>query len=88
MELMLTVPVGDWIVFQQIFPITLMACKSVTTKKLCCICNIHYCACMKNEDITGVVKPQIKGHINGKKKRDKETHTELQNNTYKTKDLR
>jgi hypothetical protein len=42
---------------------------------------------MKNEDITGVVKPQIKGHINGKKKRDKETHTELQNNTHKTKDM-
>jgi hypothetical protein len=31
---------------------------------------------MKNEDTNGVVKPQIKGHINGKKKRDKETHTE------------
>jgi hypothetical protein len=42
---------------------------------------------MKNEDITGVIKPQIKGH-NGKKKRDKETNTELQNNAHKTKDLR
>ena len=35
---------------------------------------------MKNGDTTWVVKPQIKGH-NGKKKRDKETHNELQNNT-------
>jgi hypothetical protein len=41
---------------------------------------------MKNEVTTGVVKPQIKGH-NGKKKRDKESHNELQNNTHKTKDM-
>jgi hypothetical protein len=72
MEFMLTVPVEDWIVFLQICPIILMYCKSVTTKRLCCICNIYYCACIKNEDTTGVVKPKIKGH-NVKKKRDKET---------------
>ena len=82
---MLTVPVVDWIVFQQIFLKTPINCKSVTTKRLCSICNIYYCACMKNGDTTWVVKPQIKGH-NGKKKRDKESHNELQNNTHKTKD--
>ena len=73
MELMLTVPVEDWIAFQQIYLLTLMTCKSVTTKRLCCICNIYYCACMKNGDTTWVVKPQIKGH-NGKKKETKK-HT-------------
>ena len=41
---------------------------------------------MKSGDTTWVVKPQIKGH-NGKKKRDKETHNELRNNTHTTKDL-
>jgi hypothetical protein len=74
MELMLTVPVGDCIVFQQICPITLMTCKSVTAKRLCCVFNIYYYLLlfMKNEDTTGVVKPTIKGY-NGKKKTDKET---------------
>jgi hypothetical protein len=60
MELMLTVPVEDWIVFQQNYLVTLIYCKSVTTNRLCCICNIYYCACMNNEDTTGVVKPEIK----------------------------
>ena len=83
---MLTVPVEVWIVFQQIFLRTPLNCKSVTTKRLCCICNIYYCACMTNEDTTGVVKLQIKGH-NGKTKRDKESYNEPQNNTHKTKDM-
>jgi hypothetical protein len=74
MEFMLNVTVKDWIVFQQIYPITLIDCKSVTTKKLCCICNIHYCACMKNEDTTGVVKPQIKGQTIAKRNETKK-HT-------------
>jgi hypothetical protein len=52
MELMLTVSVGDCIAFQQICPITLTTCKSATTKRLCCICNIYYYLLlfMKNED--------------------------------------
>jgi hypothetical protein len=41
---------------------------------------------MTNEDTTGVVKLQIKGH-NGKTKRDKESYNEPQNNTHKTKDM-
>jgi len=57
-ELMLTVPVEDWIVFQQIYLLTLVTCKSVTTKRLCCICNIYYFACMKNEDTNGVTANQ------------------------------
>jgi hypothetical protein len=57
MEFMLTVPVEDWIVYQQIYLITLMTCKSVTTKRLCCICNIYYFECVKNEDTNGVIKP-------------------------------
>ena len=83
MELMLTVPVGDCIVFQQICPITLMTCKSVTAKRLCCICNIYYYLLlfMKNEDTTGVVKPTIKGY-NGKKKTDKETLWTTKQYTY------
>ena len=57
MELMLTVLEGDWIVYQQIYLLTLMTCKSVTTKRVCCICNIYYFECMKNEDTNGVIKP-------------------------------
>jgi hypothetical protein len=57
MELMLTVPVGDCIVFQTNYIVTLIYCKSVTTNRLCCICNIYYCACMNNEDTTVVFKP-------------------------------
>ena len=77
MELLLTVPIENWIVFQQIYLLTLIDCKSVTTKRLCCtlcICNIHYCACMKNEDTTGVVKPQIKGQTIAKRNETKK-HT-------------
>ena len=33
-------------------------CKSVTTKRVCCICNIYYFACMKNEDANGVTAHQ------------------------------
>jgi len=56
------------------------------TNILCCICNIYYVECMKNEDTNGVTANQRTYNI--KKNRDKGTHNELQNNTYKTKDLR
>jgi len=74
-EFMLTATRKDWIVFQQIYLITLITCKSVITKILCCICNIYYCLLlfMKNEDTAGVVKPQIKGQTIVKKKRQRDT---------------
>jgi hypothetical protein len=51
MELMLTVSVGDCIAFQQICPITLTTCKSATTKRLCCICNIYYYCILRRQSV-------------------------------------
>jgi hypothetical protein len=45
---MLTVPEEDWIEYQQIYLMTLIYCKSVTTKRLCCICNIYTIAVIRN----------------------------------------
>ena len=58
MNFMLTVPVEDCVVFQEIYLLTLLSCKFVTTERLCCICNIYYIECMKIEDTNGVIKGQ------------------------------
>ena len=40
-ELLLAVPIEDWVVFQQIYRITLMHCKSLIAKILGCISYIY-----------------------------------------------